>query len=58
MNEGASGTVTNPLTSDLDVDTFKLKSTTSQVVVEGHSTNPIKLNAAEVHIDVQAKHQC
>lgn len=54
VNEGASGTVTNPLTSDLDVDTFKLKSTTSQVVVEGHSTNPIKLNAAEVHIDVQA----
>ena len=54
VNEGASGTVTNPLTSDLDVDTFKLKSTTSQVVVEGHSTNPIKLHAAEVHLDVQA----
>ncbi len=54
VNEGASGTVTNPLTSDLDVDTFKLKSTTSQVVVESHSTNPIKLHAAEIHLDVQA----
>ena len=54
VNEGASGTVTNPLTADLDVDTYKLKSTTSQVVVESHSTNPIKLHANEVHLDVQA----
>ena len=54
VTEGASGTVTNPLTADLDVDTYKLKSTTSQVVVESSSTNPIKLHANEIHLDVQS----
>jgi hypothetical protein len=53
-NSGGGGGVTNPLTADLDVDTYKIKSTTSQVVVESSSTNPIKLHASEIHVDVQS----